>query len=314
MKRMRSMVSLVKDYLSCRRKLGVELLREGSQLLNFAHFADRAQHTGPLTQDLAQSWACTSRSSQINRARRLAIVHRFAQYRRQFDPDTQIPQSGLLGRTTRRLTPNIYSAEEIKQLLAATRELKSKNGLRSATYEAFFGLVAAAGLRLSEAIHLKRCDVDLADGILTVRHTKYGKTRIVPLHPSTAQALRRYVRCRDQKIPAPGNEFFFLSSRGAALDSRTVEYTFDRLRKRLGWIGRGSYSFPRIMDLRHSFICRRLMTWYKESANVDNAILALATYVGHTQVTDTYWYITGVPELMASAAQRFERLAPGGSK
>ena len=168
-------------------------------------------------------------------------MRRFAEYRRQFDSDTQIPQSGLLGRTTRRLTPHIYSAEEIERLLAATKELKSTNGLRSATYEAFFGLIAATGLRLSEAINLKRCDVDLANGILTVRHTKYEKTRLVPLHPSTTQALRRYLRCRDQKIPAPANDSFFLSARGAALDSRTVEYTFGRLRKRLGWIGRGSY-------------------------------------------------------------------------
>jgi integrase len=308
------MVSLVKGYLNCRRKLGVELLREGSLLLNFARFADHAGHTGPLTQDLAESWACTSRTSQINRSRRLAIVRRFAEYRRQFDSDTQIPQSGLLGQTTRRLTPHIYSAEEIERLLAATKELKSTNGLRSATYEAFFGLIAATGLRLSEAINLKRCDVDLANGILTVRHTKYEKTRLVPLHPSTTQALRRYLRCRDQKIPAPANDSFFLSARGAALDSRTVEYTFGRLRKRLGWIGRGSYSFPRIMDMRHSFICRRLVSWYKEGANVDNAILALATYVGHTEVTSTYWYITGVADLMAFAAQRFQRFIQGDSK
>jgi integrase len=314
MKRTPSVVCLVKDYLNCRRKLGVELSREGSLLLNFARFADQAGHTGPLTQDLAESWACTSGASQINRARRLAIVRRFAEYRRQFDSDTQIPQSGLLGRTTRRLTPHIYSAEEIERLLAATKELKSTNGLRSATYKAFFGLIAATGLRLSEAIDLKRCDVDLANGILTVRHTKYAKTRLVPLHPSTTQALRRYLCRRDQKIPAPTNDFFFLSARGAALDSRTVEYTFGRLRKRLGWIGRGSYSFPRIMDMRHSFICRRLVSWYKEGANVDNAILALATYVGHTEVTSTYWYITGVAELMAFAAQRFQRFTQGASK
>jgi integrase len=308
------MVSLAKDYLNYRRQLGVELLREGSLLLNFARFADRTRHTGPLTQDLAESWACASRASQINRARRLAIVRRFAQYRRQFDSDIQIPQRGLLGRTTRRLTPHIYSAEEIERLLAATAELTSKNGLRSATYEAFFGLIAATGLRLSEAIHLKRSDVDLAEGILTVRHTKYAKTRVVPLHPSATQALRRYTHCRDQKIPAPANDFFFLSARGAVLDSRTVEYTFGRLRKQLGWIGRGSYPFPRIMDMRHSFICRRLVSWYKQGINVDNAILALATYVGHTEVTATYWYITGVPDLMALASQRFQRFALGGSK
>jgi integrase len=314
MKRTPSMVSLVKDYLHCRRTLGVELSREGSLLLNFALFADRRGHAGPLTQQLAESWACASRSSQINRARRLAIVRRFAQYRRQFDSDTQIPPSSLLGRTTRRLTPHIYSAEEIKGLLAATRELPSRNGLRSATYESFFGLIAATGLRLSEAIHLKRCDVDLVNGILTVRRSKYAKIRMVPLHPSTTQALRCYVRIRDQKIVAPTNDFFFLSARGAILDSRTVEYTFGRLRKRLGWVGRGSYSFPRILDLRHSFICRRLASWYKEGKNVDNAILALATYVGHTEITATYWYITGVPDLMSLAAQRFQRFAAGGSK
>lgn len=314
MKRTLSMVSLAKDYLNYRRKLGVELLREGSLLLNFAHFADHTGHTGPLTQDLAESWACASRSSQVNRARRLAIVRRFAQHRLQFDSNNQIPQRGLLGRTTRRLTPHIYSAEEIERLLAATAELTSTNGLRSATYEAFFGLIAATSLRLSEAINLKRSDVDLTDGILTVRHTKYAKTRAVPLHPSTTQALRRYMRCRDQKIPAPANDFFFLSARGAVLDSRTVEYTFGRLRKRLGWTGRGSYRFPRIMDMRHSFICRRLVSWYKQGINVDNAILALATYVGHTEITATYWYITGVADLMAFASQRFQRFASGGPK
>jgi integrase len=314
MKRTSSIVSLAKNYLHYRRKLGVALLREGSLLLNFAHFADRTGHAGPLTQDLAESWACISRTSQINRARRLAIVRRFAQYRRQFDSDTQIPHSTLLGRTSRRLTPHIYSAEEIEHLLAAARELTSKNGLRGATYETFFGLIAATGLRLSEAINLKCCDVDLANGILTVRRSKYAKTRMVPLHPSTTQALRCYMRFRDQKIPAPANESFFLSARGATLDSRTVEHTFGRLRKRLGWVGRGSYSFPRILDMRHSFICRRLLSWYKEGANVDNAILALATYVGHTEITATYWYITGIPDLMALAAQRFQRFASGGSK
>lgn len=131
--------------------------------------------------------------------------------------------------------------------------------------------------------------------MLIIRRSKYAKTRIVPLHPSASQALRRYVRFRDQKIPAPANDFFFLSARGAALDSRTVEYTFGRLRQRLGWVGRVSYSFPRILDMRHSFICRRLVSWYKEGANVDNAILGLATYVGHTEITAPYWYITGIP-------------------
>jgi site-specific recombinase XerD len=238
MKHAPTMVSLAKQYPNYRRKLGLELSREGRLLLNFARFADKNRHTGPLTGALAESWARASSASQINRARRLAIVRRFAEYRLQFDSGTQIPQAGLLGPTTRRFAPHIYSTEEIERLLDATAELTSKSGLRSATYEAFFGLIAAAGLRLSEATNLKRSDVNLADGVLTVRCTKYEKTRAVPLHPTATQALRRYARFRDRKIPAPANDLFFLSARGAVLDSRTVEYTFDRLRKRLGRIGR----------------------------------------------------------------------------
>jgi integrase len=219
-----------------------------------------------------------------------------------------------LGQTTRRLTPHIYTDEEVEQLLSATEELTSPNGLRSATYHAFFGLIAASGLRLSEAINLQRGDVDLLNGILTVRRTKYRKTRVIPVHSSTTLALRRYATLRDQKLPAPTNDWFFLSSRGARLDSRTVELTFRRLRKRLGWTGRGNYPFPRILDMRHSFICRRLVSWYKQGVNVDNSILSLATYVGHTRVTATYWYITGVADLMAVASHRFQASAPGVSK
>lgn len=314
MRRTYSMVCLAEEYLSYRRKLGVQLLREGTQLLDFARFADRAGHGRPITQDLAQSWACASDSSQINRARRLNIVRRFARYCLQFDAHTQIPPADLLGGTTRRLTPHIYFSEEIRELLGAAQRLPSRNGLRGATYAAFFGLIAATGLRLSEAIHLRSSDVDLAAGVLTVRQTKYGKTRAVSLHPTTARALRQYACVRNRKIPAPSSDFFFLSARGAVLDSRTVQYTFGRLRKQLGWVGRGSYLLPRIVDLRHSFICRRLLSWYQHGINVDNAITALATYVGHSAITGTYWYLTGIPELMAIASRRFKRLATGASR
>lgn len=314
MRRTHSMSFVAEEYLSYRRKLGVQLLREGTQLLNFARFADRSGHRGPITQDLAQSWACASGGSPIDRARRLNIVRRFAQYRLQFDAQTQVPPADLLGRTTRRLTPHIYCIDEIRELLGAAQKLPSSNGLRGATYAAFLGLIAATGLRLSEAIHLRCGDVDLAAGVLTIRQTKYGKTRAVSLHPTTARALRQYAGVRNQKIPAPGSDFFFLSARGAVLDSRTVQYTFGRLRKQLGWVGRGSYPMPRIVDLRHSFICRRLLTWYQHGVNVDNAIMVLATYVGHTAITGTYWYLTGIPELMAIASRRFQRFAAGASR
>jgi site-specific recombinase XerD len=157
-------------------------------------------------------------------------------------------------------------------------------------------------------LKLRRVDVDLTKGLLTIRQTKFQKSRLVPLHASTIQILRRYARFRDQKVALPESDSFFLSARGATLDSRTVEYTFRRLRKRLRWTARGSYRFPRIHDLRHTFICHRLVSWYQQRVDVDNAILALSTYVGHTQVTDTYWYVTGIPELMAHRYQTFRAL------
>lgn len=315
MTRTPSMESMVKDYLCYRRHLGFSLCKEGSQLLSFARFADHARHKGPLTLKLAVSWArASAHACRLTWARRLGVVRRFAQYRLQFDPHIEVPPPGLFGPTSRRLVPHIYSKEEIADLVAAAAELKSKNGLRAATYEAFLGLIAATGLRLSEALKLLRSDVDLTNGLMTIRQTKFQKSRLVPLHSSATQVLRRYARFRDQKVSFPESDSFFLSARGATLDPRTVEYTFAHLRKRLGWIARGSYRFPRIQDLRHTFICHRLVSWYQQGVDVDNAILALSTYVGHTQVTDTYWYVTAIPELMAIATGRFERFAKGDTK
>jgi integrase len=138
---------------------------------------------------------------------------------------------------------------------------------------------------------------------------------VVPLHRNTRRALADYASVRDRAIPAPLQaEMFFLSARGVKLDCRTVEYTFARLRKQLGWKARGHHAAPRLHDLRHTFICNRLLAWYREGVDVNSAILALSTYVGHTQVTDTYWYLTGIPELMTIAAQRFERFATGGER
>jgi len=176
-------------------------------------------------------------------------------------------------------------------------------------------LLAATGLRLSEALSLQRGDVDLANGLLTLRKTKFNRSRMVPLHASTTRALANYASVRDRAIPAPLQaEMFLLSTRGIQLDCRTVEYTFARLRQQLGWKARGHHAAPRIHDLRHAFICNRLLAWYQEGVDVNSAILSLSTYVGHTQVTDTYWYLTGIPELMTIAAQRFERFATGGDR
>lgn len=180
--------------------------------------------------------------------------------------------------------------------------------LRSATYETFFGLLASTGLRLSEALHLRCSDVNLSAGCLTVRQGKLGKARLVPLHPTVCEVLARYLTFRKQFSLTP-ESYFFVSDTGCHLPRRTVENVFIRLRKKLGWTSRGNWRAPRIHDLRHTFICRRVTLWHKEGAEIDNAMIYLSTYVGHVAVTYTYWYLTGIPELMTVVGQRFEQFA-----
>jgi integrase len=227
----------------------------------------------------------------------------------QLDPATEFPQTAIFGRSHRRLAPHIYSEQEICDLLAAARRLAPHGGLRPATYETIFGLIAATGLRISEALHLRCDDVDLDQGVLTVRNTKFRKSRHVPLHPTVVAALNRYMVVRARHGATNRDSLLFLSSSGALLPTRTIHGVFQQLRGELGWTARGAYAQARIHDLRHTFICRRVQLWHEHGADIGNAMAALSTYVGHAKVSDTYWYLTGVPDLMAIAGQHFEHFA-----
>ena len=302
---------LVDEYLNVRRGLGFRLETQEGYLRDFARHAERIGHSGPVTIELAVRWALSSRSTNPARAaRRLANVRQFARYRALVDPANEVPPVGLLGRIpTRRSTPHIYTEAEMAALLQQARCLLPRGGLRPATYVAFFALLASTGLRLSEARRLTTDDADLVDGILTIRETKFRKSRLVPLHPTATRALRRYADRRDACLAAPRSEYFFRTEQSPRLTLAGVEATFSRLRRRLGWTAQGRTRQPRIHDLRHSFVVRRLLRWYQEGADVDRKILALATYLGHTGVAHTYWYCTAVPELLATTGQRFERFA-----
>jgi integrase len=307
-----SMMSLVEDYLMARREMGFALGIAGEQLRAFARFADDAGHRGPVTAALTVRWAQSSpRSTPLTWARRLEVLRPFAKYRSQFDVTTEIVPRAFFGPAHRRLVPHIYYEEEIVALLNATDNLLPVGGLRPLTYRTLFGLLAATGLRISEALHLKLQDVDLGGGILTVRQTKFRKSRLVPLHATTSAALMRYAAARRQKLSGVGGEAFFVSERGKPLADRTVHGAFEKLRAGLGWVARGGHAAPRIHDLRHSFICNSLLRSYQQPQPIDNVIDALSTYVGHSKVSDTYWYLTATPELMAVAAQRFAQFAEG---
>lgn len=298
----------VQRYLAHRRKAGFQLLIEGQQLERFASFAEQCSHQGPLTRDLAVRWATASRGNRaLTAARRIEVLRGFARFCRQFEPATDVPPLRLFGPGHRRLTPHIYTDIEIGQLLDATATLHPLGGLRGACCRAVFGLIAASGLRLSEAIGLERPDVDLERGLLLIRRGKFGKSRWVPLHASTTEALRHYAERRDRECGRARSSAFFLGERGRPAQVDSVEYAFRLLRQRLKWHARGDHRFPRIHDLRHTFVCRTLQRWYAEGIDIDSRILALSTYIGHAKVSDTYWYVTAAPELMAVAAERFER-------
>ena len=302
---------LVDEYLNARRGLGFRLETQEGYLRDFARHAERIGHSGPVTIELAVRWALSSRSANpAQAARRLTIVRQFARYRALVDPATEVPPVGLLGPDSRRRsTPHIYTDAEIAALLQQARCLLPRHGLLPATYVAYFALLASTGLRLSEACRLTTDDADLDNGILTIRETKFRKSRLVPLHPTTARALRRYADRRDACLAAPRSEYFFRTEQSPRLTLAGVESTFRRLRRRLGWTAQGRTRQPRIHDLRHTFVVRRLLRWHQEGADVDRKILALATYLGHTGVAHTYWYCTAVPELLATTGQRFERFA-----
>jgi integrase len=316
MTRRATMVTLAEEYLAYRRGLGFALQTAGQLLLGFATYADRAGHRGPLTTALAVRWARLPRgASPVYWARRLDVVRGFARYRALSDPATEIPPQGILGPAYRRVTPHIYSQAELADLLAAARRLSPGTGLRPHTYATLFGLIACTGLRLSEALGLNRSDVDWQRGLLTVRQSKFRKSRLVPLHASATQALQAYADRRDRLRPGATEEAFFVTGRGTRLCRATAEGTFRGLRAQLSWPAAGGRRGPRIHDLRHTFACRRLQRWYEQGVAVDQAIAALSTYLGHTTIRDTYWYLTGVPELLELAAARFRRFAapdPGG--
>ena len=305
-----SMVDLAEEYLDYRRRLGFRLCTEGKMLLAFARHADRAGHRGPVTTELAVRWArLPAGAAPLYQARRLQVVRGFARYRAIFDPATEVPPEGLLGPAQRRVTPHIYSEDELSALLTAARRLRSPTGLRSQTYAALIGLLSCTGLRVSEVLRLGRADVDPAHATLTIRETKFHKSRLVPLHPTASRALESYGRFRDRCHPTPRTDVVFVSERGMPLAYSTVRITFRKLRAQLPAPPRPEGRAPRIHDLRHTFACRRLLRWYAEGADLDHAVLALSTYLGHAQVSDTYWYLTAIPELLDLAAARFELFA-----
>jgi integrase len=253
--------------------------------------------------DLAIAWAGLPVGVQpISLAHRLGAIRGFARYLATIDPATEVPPCGIWPSVARRPTPFLWSDTEIRALLAATRGLNPP--LRAATYETLFGLLAAAGMRVGEAIGLGRDDVELTDGVITIREGKFGRSRLVPLHPSTTNALRTYVTRRDQLCPNPKATTFFISGVGRALAYAGVRKTFIDLTTAIGL--RTATARPRMHDLRHSFAVRSLINWHRSGIHGEGRMAVLSNFLGHVNPSGTYWYLSASPELMELAAARLD--------
>lgn len=302
-----TMLDLVDEYLVDRRSLGYALRIDGAQLRNFARFADTTGHCGPLTLTLILRWVVLpGRRARRFPGRRLDCVRPFAQARAAIDPANEVPPRGFVGPPRRRPVHHIYADAQVTTLVAAAHALGPSGTLRGATYGTLFGLLAATGLRVSEARNLTRADVDLGEAILHIRATKFRKSRLVPLHPTAASALRSYALRRDRAARPLPTAAFFVGAHGMPLPYSTIRAVFLSLRRTLGWEQLDPR--PRIHDLRHTFACRRLRDWYAAGVDVAPLVASLATYLGHAHVTDTYWYLTASPDLLAQAADRFAAL------
>jgi integrase len=294
----------VAEYLAARRALGFKLERDGHLLPDFVASLDQAGLT-TVTIDAAVAWATRPVGADPSWwGARLAIVRGFACWLAAFDPATQVPPADLLPSRSRRAEPYPYTDDDIAALMQAARAIPAP--LKAATYETLIGLLAVTGMRVGEAIRLDRSDLDCGHGVLTIRDTKFGKSREIPLHPSTVEALAAYIRLRERLCPRPATPSLFISTAGTRLIYKNVHHKWLDLVSHAGLEPRSRRCRPRPHDLRHRFAITTLLGWYRDGANVEARLPQLSTYLGHIAPGDTYWYLQAAPELLAFAAQQLE--------
>lgn len=294
------------EYLAVRRALGFKLAWQGRALLQFVDHLEAAGVVDVTTQ-LALAWATQpSGTTPIHQRHRLSVVRGFARHMRAIEARTEVPAEDLLPARYHRTAPYLYSPTEVAELMAAARTLSSP--MSAAAIETLIGLLAVTGMRVGEAIELNRDDVDLPGGLIIVRSGKNLRSRCVPLHQTTTEALAGYAHRRDQLCRRPRSSRFFTGDRGDRLAPSTIQQDFDQLRRKTGLARRSRTSrLPRLHDLRHTFALRTLLNWYRAGVDVQEHLPLLSTYLGHVNPESTYWYFEAAPELLALAAERLEQ-------
>jgi integrase/recombinase XerD len=301
-------------YLKLRKQLGFHIQAEESYLADFVRYLEQHWPGARQTAQLAVEWACSAGSrGPASQARRLSFARRFLMHLRASLPEITIPGPHLLA-GPRRSAPHIYSTAELQSLLKAARALGPPGSLRPLTYATLIGLLASCGLRASEALRLRVGDVVLAaaPAHLCVRQTKFRKSRLVPLHQTTVEAMRNYAVARARLSKPDSSACFFISEKKTPLNYHTVARTFVALAHQVGIREPQSKWGASLHDLRHTFAVRRMEAWYRQGVDVQAQLPELAVYLGHVRPEDTYWYLTATAELLSLAAERFERYHQAG--
>lgn len=299
----------LETYLTIRRALGFKLQRAGLLLANFVGYLE-ASGTTTITTERAVAWARRPTAASPNWwGQRLSVVRAFARHLHAIDPTHEVPPAGVLPEGPHRATPYPYTDADIAALMAKARQLPSP--LRATTLETLIGLLAVSGLRIGEALRLDRDDVDLVAGLLVVRKSKFGKSREVPLHPTTVEALAQYSGHRDRLCAHLAEPAFFVSTAGTRLLYCNVHLAWTQFVRGAGIEARSEKCRPRPHDLRHRFAVQTLLGWYRDGADVMACMPLLSTYLGHVHPGNTYWYLSAAPELLGLVAARLDAAGSG---
>jgi integrase/recombinase XerD len=307
---MNTLREALQEYLMLRRSMGYKMHDAGLLLPRFVSFMEE-RRAETITVRLALEWVQQAKTVQpAERARRLCFVRGFARHRSAVDARTEVPPPGLLPHRSTRAQPYLYSEQEVQRLLDAALKLPTtwpSTPLRPWVFHCLLGLLSVTGMRISEALDLKLDDIDLNQGLLTIRSAKLGRSRLVPLHPSTCAVLADYLKRRERVVGKRGSGHVFVSNRGTRLDLGRVHRTFYALSRRTGLRAPGASKGPRLHDFRHRFAVEVLTRWYEAGEDPARRLPQLSTYLGHVYVAGTYWYLSSWPELMGQAMTRLER-------
>ena len=305
----------VESYISFKQGLGVQMISEASALRHFIRYAHEHGHRGYITVDLAVSWARSGTGHAEGwEVKRYESARRVTDYAAVFDDSVFRLPAGLLGKVNDRITPYIYTDEEVSLLMKAAAGFYSmQDPLRSYAYEAMIGILRTTGMRPFEALSLEDSDFDQDKQLLLIRKAKNNRERIVPIDKRTTDALIAYQAKRNEMRSSRNCKNLIITRGDKPLGLSSFQTAFYELRCIL--LDRGEVwerRPPRPYDLRHTYAVKTLLRWYRDKKDINALLPVLATYMGHSTISETYWYLTGAPELMEVAVASFENLVKAG--